>query len=163
MGVSLGKLMVLRLLQVFGVVVMVTAVTWLSFRLLRPEFFVGDDRHLLVELGDYLQRAFLHLDLGTSWENPQPQVMDLVREGLPADLWLLGGGLVFGIATGVAAGAYVGSRPRSATARLIETVAMFFLCAPVYVTGLSTLLLFGTGIAVSGVGFVPLKYVPFGE
>jgi peptide/nickel transport system permease protein len=163
MGVSLGKLMVLRLLQVIGVVVMVTAVTWLCFRLLRPEFFVADQRHLLVQLGDYLQRAFLHLDLGTSWERPQPQVMDLVREGLPADLWLLGGGLAFGVAAGVAAGAYVASKPRSAAARLIETVAMFFLCAPVYVTGLSTLLLFGAGIAVSGIGVIPLKYVAFGD
>jgi peptide/nickel transport system permease protein len=57
----------------------------------------------------------------------------------------------------------VASRPRSAAARLIETVAMFFLCAPVYVTGLSMLLLFGAGIAVSGIGVVPLKYVPLGE
>jgi peptide/nickel transport system permease protein len=163
MGVSLGKLLVLRLLQVAGVVIMVTAVTWLCFRLLRPEFFAADDRHVLVQLGDYMQRAFLHLDLGTSWENPQPQVMDLVRDGLPADLWLLGGGLAFGIVTGIAAGAYVASRPRSGAARLIETVAMFFLCAPVYVTGLSMLLLFGAGIAASGIGVIPLKYVPLSE
>jgi peptide/nickel transport system permease protein len=163
MGVSLGKLLVLRLLQVVGVVVMVTAVTWLCFRLLRPEFFAFDQRHLLVQLGDYMQRAFLHLDLGTSWEQPQPQVMDLVREGLPADLWLLAGGLAFGLGVGIAAGAYVGSRPRTAAARLIETVAMFCLCAPVYVTGLSTLLLFGAGIAVSGVGVIPVKYVPLAE
>ncbi len=40
---------------------------------------------------------------------------------------------------------------------------MVFLCAPVYVVGLSALLLFGTGIAASGIGVVPLKYVPFEE
>jgi peptide/nickel transport system permease protein len=38
-----------------------------------------------------------------------------------------------------------------------------FLCAPVYVVGLSLLLTFGAGIAVSGVGFLPLKYVPFAQ
>jgi peptide/nickel transport system permease protein len=118
---------------------------------------------MLVQLGDYLQRAFLHLDLGRSWEQPQPAVVDLMREGLPADIWLLLGGLVFGIATGVAAGAYVAAKPRSAAARAIETVAMVFLCAPVYVVGLGLLLLFGAGIAVSGIGVVPVKYVPFEE
>jgi peptide/nickel transport system permease protein len=40
---------------------------------------------------------------------------------------------------------------------------MVFLCAPVYVVGLSLLLLFGAGIAVTGIGFLPLKYVPFDE
>jgi peptide/nickel transport system permease protein len=33
----------------------------------------------------------------------------------------------------------------------------------VYVVGLALLLLFGAGIAVSGVGVVPLRYVPFEE
>jgi peptide/nickel transport system permease protein len=163
MGGSLWTFLVRRLLSVVAVVFMVTAVTWLCFRLLRPEFFAGDGRHVLVQLGDYLQRVFLHLDLGRSWEQPQPEVMDIVRAGLPADLWLLGGGLVFGIAAGVAAGGYVASNPRSAAARAIETVAMVFLCAPVYVVGLSLLLLFGAGIAVSGIGVVPVKYVPFEE
>jgi peptide/nickel transport system permease protein len=40
---------------------------------------------------------------------------------------------------------------------------MVFLCAPVYVVGLSLLLLFGAGIAFTGIGVIPLKYVPFEE
>ncbi len=159
----MGKFVVGKALTVVAVVVMVAAVTWLVFRLLRPEFFVGDERAVLVQLGDYLQRAFLHFDLGQSWENQNPEVADLLREGIVADLWLLAGGLVFGVVVGVAAGAYVGSRPRSFSARAIETVAMVFLCAPVYVVGLSLLLLFGAGIAFTGIGFIPLKYVPFEE
>ena len=86
-----------------------------------------------------------------------------MRHGLPADLWLLFGGLVFGVATGVTAGAFVGARPRSPVSRAIETVSMICLCAPVYVVGLSLLLLFGSGIAFTGIGFMPLKYVPFGD
>jgi len=163
MGASMGMFVVRRLLSVVAVVFMVTAVTWLTFRLLRPEFFQYDQRHLVVQLGDYLQRAFLHLDLGHSWEQPQPAVVDLMREGMPADIWLLLGGLVFGLLAGVGAGAYVGAKPRSLAARAIEAVAMVFLCAPVYVVGLGLLLVFGAGIAASGIGVVPLKYVPFEE
>jgi peptide/nickel transport system permease protein len=152
-----------RVLSLVAVVVMVTIVTWLCIHLLRPESFAFDERHVLVQLGDYLYRAFLHFDLGNSWETNQPPVAGMLREGLPADLWLLGGGLVVGMALGVAAGAVVAARPRAKVSRLIETVSMVFLCAPVYVVGLSVLLLFGAGIAVSGIGFVPLKYVPFEE
>jgi peptide/nickel transport system permease protein len=163
MGASLGKFVLLRLLSVAGVVVMVTAVTWLCIHLLRPEPFAFDERNMLVQLADYLQLAFLHFDLGNSWENNQPAVAGMLREGLPADLFLLFGGLAFGLALGVVAGAFVGSRPRSAAARGVETISMMFLCAPVYVVGLSLLLLFGAGIAASGIGFLPLKYVPFEE
>jgi peptide/nickel transport system permease protein len=159
----MGKFVLLRLLSVVGVVVMVTAVTWLCIHLLRPEPFAFDERSMLVQLADYLQLAFLHFDLGNSWENNQPAVADMLREGLPADIVLLLGGLAFGLALGVVAGTFVGSRPRSPTARGVETISMVFLCAPVYVVGLALLLLFGAGIAASGIGFLPLKYVPFEE
>jgi len=157
------KFLAQRVLSLIGVIVMVTIVTWLCIHLLRPEPFAFDDRHLLVQLGDYVYRAFIHFDLGTSWENNGPPVSGMLREGLPADLWLLGGGLAFGIVAGVTAGTVVGARPRARSSRLIEAVSMICLCAPVYVVGLSVLLTFGAGIAVSGVGFVPLKYVPFEE
>src|SRR3954470_16517414 len=107
MGASLGEFVLGRLLWVAGVVVMVTAFTWLCIHLLRPEPFAFDERSLIVQLGDYLNRAFLHFDLGHSWESNQPAVADMLRQGLPGDLWLLGGGLVFGVLTGVAAGAFV--------------------------------------------------------
>jgi len=163
MGASLAKFVLLRLLSVAAVVVMVTAITWLAIHVLRPEPFAGDERHLLVQLGDYLQRAFLHFDLGNSWERERAPVADKLREGLPAEQPQVGGGLAFGVVAGIAAGAYVASAPRSAAARTIETVSMIFLCAPVYVVGLALLLLFGAGIAVLGIGFIPLRYVPFEE
>ena len=157
------KFLVRRLVALAAVVVMVTLVTWICIHGLRPEAFAFDQRSTLEQLGDYLVQAFLHFELGNSWENNQPPVAGMLREGLPADLWLLAGGMAFGLLLGLAAGAYVGSRPREPLARGIEAVSMFFLCAPVYVVGLSLLLLFGTGIAVTGIGFVPLKYVPFEE
>jgi peptide/nickel transport system permease protein len=157
------KFVAQRLLSLIAVVVMVTVVTWLCIHLLRPEPFAFDERNLVVQLGDYLYRAFLHFDLGNSWENNQPPVAGMLREGLPADLWLLAGGMAFGLVLGLAAGTVVGARPRAPLSRLIETVSMVFLCAPVYVVGLGVLLTFGAGIAVSGIGIVPLKYVPFEE
>ena len=163
MGGSLAKFILLRLLSVAAVVVMVTAITWLVIHLLRPEPFAGDPRSMLHQLADYLHDAFLHFDLGTSWQGSNPQVADVLREGLPADLWLLVGGMAFGLLAGLAAGTYVGARPRTRSPAAIETVAMVFLCAPVYVVGLSLLLLFGVGIALAPLGFIPLKYVPFEE
>ena len=157
------KFLARRMVALAAVVVMVTVVTWISIHGLRPEAFAYDQRPTLEQLGDYLIQAFLHFELGNSWENNQPPVAGMLREGLPADLWLLAGGMAFGLAFGLTAGAYVGSRPRRPLARAIEAVSMFFLCAPVYVVGLSTLLLFGGGIAVTGVGFIPVKYVPFEE
>jgi peptide/nickel transport system permease protein len=155
------KFLARRMVALAAVVVMVTVVTWISIHGLRPEAFAYDQRPTLEQLGDYLVQAFLHFELGNSWEDNQPPVSGMLREGLPADLWLLAGGMAFGLALGLTAGTYVGSRPRAPLARAIEAVSMFFLCAPVYVVGLSALLLFGAGIAVTGVGFIPVKYVPF--
>jgi peptide/nickel transport system permease protein len=152
-----------RLLGLVAVVVLVTVVTWISIHGLRPEAFQFDERPTLEQLGDYLYRAFIHFELGNSFKRPNPPVSGMLREGLPADLWLLFGGMAFGLVVGITAGGYVGSRPRRPLARAIEAVSMFFLCAPVYVVGLSALLLFGVGIAVTGTGFIPVKYVPFEE
>ena len=155
------KFLARRLVALAAVVLMVTVVTWISIHGLRPEAFAYDQRPTLEQLVDYITQAFLHFELGNSWENNQPPVAGMMREGLPADLWLLAGGMAFGLVLGLTAGTYVGSRPRRPLARALEAVSMFFLCAPVYVVGLSTLLLFGGGIAVTGVGFIPVKYVPF--
>ena len=157
------KFIARRLIALIAVVVMVTVVTWICIHGLRPEAFAYDERSTLAQLWDYLTSAFLHFELGNSWENNQPPVSGMLRQGLPADLWLLAGGMAFGLGVGLSAGAYVGSRPRAPLARATESVSMMFLCAPVYVVGLSVLLLFGSGIAVTGIGFIPVKYVPFEE
>jgi peptide/nickel transport system permease protein len=157
------KFLARRLVGLVAVVVLVTIVTWISIHGLRPEAFQFDERPTLEQLADYVYQAFIHFELGNSFQRPNPPVSGMLRQGLPADLWLLFGGMAFGLVLGIAAGAYVGSRPRKPLARAIEAVSMFFLCAPVYVVGLSTLLLFGVGIAVTGIGFVPVKYVPFEE
>jgi peptide/nickel transport system permease protein len=158
----MAKYVLRRAVSVLGVVVMVSALTWLVIHGLRPELFAGDERATLVQLGDYLWRAFAHFDLGNSWEGSRTPVAETVKEGLPADLWLLAGGMTFGLATGIAAGSVVAARPRSRVARLIETVSMVFLVSPVYVVGLALLLLFGAEIGVVELG-IPLRYVYFDD
>src|SRR3954453_4448434 len=147
------------------VVVVVVAVsgTWLSAHVLRPNRFPDDERSLPVQLADYLQRLFLHFDLGRSTSVGQRRVSDLVLQGLPADLWLLGGALAFGLIAGLAGGVFCAARSGTLASRALQGAAAFFLCAPVYVVGMALLLSLGSGIALSHVGLIPTRYVPFGD
>ena len=112
MALSFGKFVLTRIGSVIVVVVGVTALTWLSINALRPDLRAGDDRIIFVALADYLQAAFLHFDFGDS-ATSRREISDLIREGLPADLSLLGGALVFGLGSGIAGGAYCAARPRT--------------------------------------------------
>jgi len=160
---ALGKFLLRGIVSVVVVVVFVTALTWLAVNALRPDLRAGDHRMIFVGLGDYLQRAFLHFDFGQSFTSRRA-VSDLIRQGLPADLSLLGGALVFGLASGVAGGAYCAARPRTKATRLLEASAALCMCAPVYVVGLLVLLLFGAGLGMVGfLAHVPTAYVPFSD
>ena len=162
MALSTGKFVLGRVLSVAVVVTGVTALTWLAVNLLRPDLRAGDDRFILVGLADYLQSAFLHFDFGVS-RTGNRQVEDLIRQGLPADLSLLAGGLAVGLLAGIAGGAYCAARPGTFAARALETVAALFMCAPVYVVALLLLLLFGAGLGmvISSGPAIPTSYTTF--
>jgi peptide/nickel transport system permease protein len=149
-----------RVVGVAVVVVLTTACAWALFHLLRPNLFQGDGQ----SLPGYLERAFLHFDFGRSQQGSGRPVADLIREGLPADVSLLTGGLVFGLGAGIGGAIVCARRPRGIVSRAAQAVAMVGLCAPVYVVGLMALLFFGADIGVipSGIG-IPLRYVEFGE
>jgi peptide/nickel transport system permease protein len=153
-----------RLLGLVAVVVGVTALTWLAMRVLRPAWFAGDGRSVPSQLAGELDRAFLHFDLGRQWAPPGDRVADIIRRGLPADLSLLIGATAFGLVAGMAAGTYCGARPGTPLARALEGAAAFFIFAPLYVVGLSLILLFGSDIALVEIGIhIPRSYVPFDE
>src|SRR3954452_22687599 len=163
MALSMGKYVLGRLISVAIVIVGVTGLTWLAVNALRPDLRAGDHRFILVVFGDFLQSAFLHFDFGVSRTGGNREVRDLIRQGLPADLSLLAGGLVVGLVGGIAGGAVCAARPRTFLARALETVAVLFMCAPVYVVGLMLLLLFGAGLGLvvdSGLA-IPTSYTPF--
>jgi peptide/nickel transport system permease protein len=151
------RLVTVRVLGAIAVVVLSTSAIWLALHLLRPEAFRGD-----AGLVHYLDRAFLHFDLGTSGTLRRP-VADVVRENVPADLQLLVGGVLAGLVLGIAGGLYSAARPDSALTHVLHVVAMIGVCAPVYVVGLLVLLLFGHGIARLVDLGVPLTYTGFGE
>ena len=150
-----------RIAAAAGVVVLCTSGIWLLLHLLRPEAFQGEGA-LLPALGRYLRDAFLHFDLGESRTLNRP-VADVVREGLPADLQLLIGGVIVGLTAGIAGGTYCAARPDTAGAHVLHVVAMVGVCAPVYVAGLLTLLLFGSHIGRLADLGIPLTYTPFGD
>jgi|tagenome__1003787_1003787.scaffolds.fasta_scaffold20853675_3 peptide/nickel transport system permease protein len=153
-----------RLIGVVAVVVGVTALTWLAMRVLRPAWFAGDERGVPAQLASELDRTFLHFDLGRSWAPPNDLIANVIRSGLPADLSLLLGATAFGLVAGAAAGTYCGARPRTVLSRGLEGAAAFFLFAPLYVVGLSLVLLFGSDVALIEVGVhIPRAYVPFRE
>ena len=112
MALSTGKFVLGRVLSVVIVIVGVTGLTWLAVNALRPDLRAGDDRFILIGLVDYLQSAFLHFDFGVS-RTGNREVQDLIRQGLPADLSLLAGGLAIGLLTGIAGGAYCAARPNT--------------------------------------------------
>jgi peptide/nickel transport system permease protein len=133
-------------------------------RVLRPAWFAGDSRSVPAQLADELSRTFLHFDLGRQWAPPQEPVAQVIRRGLPADLSLLVGATGFGLVAGTAAGTYCAARRGTALARALEGAAAFFIFAPLYVVGLSLILLFGSDVALVEIGVhIPRAYVPFGE
>lgn len=154
----------MRLAGVAFVVVSATASAWLLVHLLRPRLFADEDGALPVRLAHFLDRAFLHFDFGRSATGSQRPVATLIREGLPADVSLLAGGLVGGLALAVGGALLCARHPRGLRSRMIQTLAMVGMCAPVYVVGLMSLLFLGADIGVLPLGVgIPLQYVPFSE
>jgi peptide/nickel transport system permease protein len=132
-----------RLLSVIVVVVAVAAVVFSVFYAFRPER-IADGTGYVHQLLAYLDRAFLHADLGRSFDprlGNRP-VMDMLTAGVPADVSLVLGGIVCGTALGVAAGAVSARRRSAPIARALDGVAAFGMAAPVYWVGAMAVVLF---------------------
>ena len=130
-------------------------------RVLRPELYPG--QATLAGLWDDVTRALLHLDLGESCMFfGCPPLKRMWLDGIWADLFLLTGGVVFGVAAGVLGGMWCAARPRSWGSRALEAVAMVFYCSPAYVIGFTLLLLFAPpfGLVQLPYFFDPHSYAP---
>ena len=153
MAVPFVSFLVRRLAAALAVIVGASALTFVTFRVLRPESF--DDTHSMpVALLEFLGRVFLHFDLGRSRMPGNREVSDIVVEALPADVSLLAGALVIGTVAGLAGGAVTAMRPRSPLSRSLDALATLAVCAPVYWVGLMSLYLFAPDI-----GSLPLPFV----
>ncbi len=144
MSGSFGVFLLRRGAAAVAVSVAVTALVFVTLNGLD----VGD-------LADYLQRAFLHADLGISRGRPVRPVLGLIGESLPADISLLVGALAFGVVAGVSAGAVCAQRPGTLLSRALQGLATVMLCAPVYFIGMTLILVFGKSVGAP----IPLPIV----
>ncbi len=161
MSASFPVFLLQRLAAVVAVSLAVTALTFLALHGLFPETF-NDTHPLLVELGLFLRRTFVHLDFGVSSAAPSQRVVDIVGSGLAADASIIVGGLAVGFALGIVAGAAAARRPRSLLARAIDAFGLLAICTPVYVTCMVAIFIFAPSIdAPLPVFFAdPHAYVP---
>jgi peptide/nickel transport system permease protein len=132
-----------RLLSVVAVVVGAAALVFSAFYAFRPER-IADGTGYPHQLLHFLERAFLHFDLGTSWERQlsfQP-VAPLLRHSFPADLSLVAGGLVTGTVLGIVLGAVAVRRRGTLMGRGLDVFAAFGMSAPVYWVGAMAIVFF---------------------
>src|SRR6478609_1888255 len=147
-----------RLVSVIGVVLAVAIITFLTLHLLRPEAWAFDQRSLPAQLWDYMSHL-VRLDFGRDFQ--RTRINDILGAGVPADISLLAGGLVIGTIAGMAGGAVCAAHPGRWYTRVLQAVASFFLCAPVYWVGLMLILTFGAEFgAIPIPGFVINVYEP---
>src|SRR3954469_2648911 len=145
MSQSLAAFALRRTAGAVAVCVAVSALTFLMLHGLAPEFF-NDTRPLPLEMLHYLERVFLHADLGVSTFRPFQPVLTMLGESVPADISMLLGALVVGLAVGSAGGVLCARRPGSLVSRFLQVAAAVLLWAPVYVTGMMAILLFAPQI-----------------
>lgn len=115
----------------------VAVVMYGGLRILRPDLYPGDPlvSGIVRDLG-----STLRLEFGCA-PGCTP-LRELWREGMAADLWLVAGAIVVGVAGGILAGLWCVGHPRSLRARVLHAVATFTYCAPVYFVALALLYLF---------------------
>jgi len=121
--------------------VAVAALTFLTPRVLRPDYYPGQG--VVSGVLHDLERLFFHFDLGRAWLwAGSPEISVMLQRNFEADLWLLGGAMLIGVGSGVVGGLWCAARRRSLASRLLEGSAMLLYCTPVYVLGLLLLLAF---------------------
>src|SRR5215207_6373810 len=149
---SLAKTLTLRSAQGVCVVVITAALALGIPRWARPDLY--PDEQGLSGLADAMRRAFFHFDFGVAcgWVGC-PKVSDMWLRGYAADVWMLFGAVAVGIGIGFALGLWCAARSGSRRARFVENASSVLYCAPVYVIGLGTLLLFNGTF-----GTFPLPY-----
>jgi peptide/nickel transport system permease protein len=92
----------------------------------------------------YAVRTFWHHDLGRSATYQGP-MGDVLHWTLPMDLAMVGGGLICGIALGMAGGVVLVARHGTRTAAALQAATAALLACPPYLLGFAVLVLFAPG------------------
>ena len=125
---------------------------------------LGLERPLYVQFGDYIYNVFAHLDFGRSYVN-NTDVLDQIRENLPATISLAIGGVVVWLTFGLAVGIISAVKHRSVLDRAAIGLSLIAISAPVYWLGLVALYLFAPDFGVFGLSFLGGQgaYTPFSD
>ncbi len=125
---------------------------------------LGLDRPLIVQFGDYLWGIFAHQDFGRSYVS-NVDVLDQIRQNLPATLSLTIGGVVIWLFFGLSIGIISAVRHRTFLDRITIGLSLVAISAPVYWLGLVALYLFAPDFGVLPLPFVGGQgsYVPFSD
>jgi len=143
-----------RLVALAAAMVGVASLTFVVFHVLPHQEPTPLDGPLPLELLEYLERVFLHFDLGRADTGTQRPVADLLAARLPGTLSLLVGAFVLAAVGGIAAGVVRATRPKSVVSRLLGLLFAFAVVAPPYWLGLMVLLLFTTEAGLVDVSFL---------
>jgi len=125
---------------------------------------LGLDRPLIVQFGDYIWNVFAHQDFGRSYVN-NTDVLDQIRQNLPATISLTIGGVLVWVTFGLAVGIISAVKHRSLLDRATIGLSLIAISAPVYWLGLVALYLFAPDFGVFGLGFLKGQggYTPFSD
>jgi peptide/nickel transport system permease protein len=180
----MARYIVRRLLGMVLLLILVSAVTFIIFNVFpstdpaalragrqpTPEVIeairkdLGLDRPKVVQFGDYIWNVFAHQDFGKSYV-ANVEVLDQIRENLPATISLTIGGVVVWLTFGLTVGIISAVKHRSVLDRVTIGLSLIAISAPVYWLGLVALYLFAPDFGVFGLGFVGGQgsYKPFSE
>ena len=125
---------------------------------------LGLSRPKIVQFGDYIWRVFAYQDFGRSFQTNR-DVLDEIKQDLPATVSLAIGGVVVWLTFGLTIGIISAVRHRSIFDRLAIGLSLVAISAPVYWLGLVALYLFAPDFGVFGLPFVGGQgsYVPFSD
>ena len=115
---------------------------------------LGLDRPLPVQFVDYIWSVFAHQDFGRSYVS-NVDVLDQIRENLPATISLTIGGVVVWLLFGISIGIISAVRHRTLFDRVAIGLSLIAISAPVYWLGLVSLYLF----APDDFGVFPLEFL----
>jgi peptide/nickel transport system permease protein len=140
-GGSFGLFFVRRVAALALTIVLAPTIVWTVFNGLR-----GTGGQPLYDVAfDYVVTTYWHLDLGTSPAYYGGSVSEVVKYTLPADLAMVGGGLVAGLLMGTFAGLACAAWPGSMISRALQLVGALVMSTPPYWLGFLVLIWFAPG------------------
>jgi peptide/nickel transport system permease protein len=180
----MGRYIIRRLAGMVLLLILVSAVTFIVFNVFpstdpaalragrqpSPEVIerirvdLGLDRPKYEQFGDYIWGVFRHQDFGRSYVS-NVDVLDQIRQNLPATISLTIGGVIVWLFFGLSIGIISAVKHHTIFDRLTIGLSLVAISAPVYWLGLVALYLFAPDFGVFGLPFVGGQgaYVPFSD